>query len=80
MVIGKEKSDDFYGHPTSISGQNIIGLIAVWYIEITEDIVASVLAKITSCNKRVKYFVQLFGSGLHRFSGYQSSRNGELQK
>ena len=57
MVIGKEKFYDFYGHPTSISGHNIIGLIAVWYIDITEDIVAFVLAKITSCAKRVKYFV-----------------------
>ena len=52
MVIGKEKC--FYGHPTSISGHNIIGHIAVWYIDITEDIVAFVLAKITSCAKRVK--------------------------
>ena len=57
MVIGKEKCYDFYGHPTLISGHNIIGLIAVWYIDITEDIVAFVLAKITSCAKRVKYFV-----------------------
>ena len=53
----KEKCYDFYGHPTSISGHNINGLIAVWYIDITEDIVAFVLAKITSCAKRVKYFV-----------------------
>ena len=75
MVIGKEKCYDFYGHPTSISGQNIIGLIAVWYIDITEGIVAFVLAKKTSCGKRVKYFVKLFGSGLDRFSGYQCSRN-----
>ena len=80
MVIGKEKCYDFYGHPTSISGHNIIWLIAVWYIDITEDIVAFVLAKITCCAKRVKYFVQLFGSGLDRFSGYQSGRNGKLQK
>ena len=57
MVISKEKCYDFYGHPTSISGHNIIGFIAVWYIDITEDIVAFVLAKITSCAKRVKYFV-----------------------
>ena len=42
---------------TSISGHNIIGLIAVWYIDITEHIVAFVLAKITSCAKKVKYFV-----------------------
>ena len=69
MVISKEKCYDFYGHPTSISGHNIIGFIAVWYIDITEDIVAFVLAKITSCAKRVKYFVQLFGSGLDRFNG-----------
>ena len=41
---------------------------------------AFVLAKITSCAKRVKKFVYLFGSGLDRFSGYQSSGNGELQK
>ena len=80
MVIGKEKCYDFHGHPTSISGHNIIWLIAVWYIDITEDIVAFVLAKMTSCVKRVKYFVQLFRSGLDRFSGYQISRNGELQK
>ena len=53
MNIGKEKCYDFYGHPTSISGHNIIGLIAVWYIDITEDIVAFVLAKITFW---VKYF------------------------
>ena len=57
MVIGKEKCYDFYGRPTSISGHNIIGLIAVWYIDITEDIVAFVLAKITSCAKRVQCFV-----------------------
>ena len=57
MVISKEKCYDFYGHPTPISGHNIIGFIAVWYIDITEDIVAFVLAKITSCAKRVKYFV-----------------------
>ena len=57
MVIGKEMCYDFYGHHTSISGHNIIGLIAVWYIDITEDIVAFVLAKITSCVKRVKYFI-----------------------
>ena len=57
MVIGKEKCYDLYGHPTSISGHNIIGFIAVWYIDITEDIVAFVLAKITSCAKRGKYFV-----------------------
>ena len=57
MVIGEEKCYDFYGHPTSISGHNIIGLIAVWYIDITENIVAFVLAKITSCARRVKYFV-----------------------
>ena len=57
MVIGKEKCYDYYGHLTSIFGHNIIGLIAVWYIDITEDIVAFVLAKITSCAKRVKYFV-----------------------
>ena len=57
MVIGKEKCYDFYGHPTSISGHNIIALIAVWYIDITENIVAFVLAKITSCAKRVEYFV-----------------------
>ena len=57
MVIGKEKCYDFYGHPNSISSNNIIGLIAVWYIDITEDIVAFVLAKITSCAKRGKYFV-----------------------
>ena len=57
MVIGKEKCYDFYGHPTSLSGHNIIGLIAVWYIDITEGIVAFVLAKITSCVKKVKYFV-----------------------
>ena len=57
MVISKEKCYDFYGHPTLISGHNIIGFIAVWYIDITEDIVAFVLAKITSCAKRVKYFV-----------------------
>ena len=57
MVISKEKCYDFYGHPTSISSHNIIGFIAVWYIDITEDIVAFVLAKITSCAKRVKYFV-----------------------
>ena len=31
MVISKEKCYDFYGHPTSISGHNIIGFIAVWY-------------------------------------------------
>ena len=68
------------GHPTSISGHNIIGLIAVWHSDITEYIVAFVLAKITSCAKRVKYFVKLFGSGLDRFSGYQSSRNGESRK
>ena len=80
MVIGKEKCYDFYGHPTSISGHNIIGLIAVWYIDFTEDILAFVLAKIFSCAKKVKYFVSLFGRGLGRFSGYQSSRNGELQK
>ena len=80
MIIGKEECYDFYGHPTSISGHNIIGLIVVWYIDITEDIVAFVLAKITSCAKRDIYFVKLFGSGLDRFSGYQSSRNGELQK
>ena len=54
MVIGKEKCYDFYGHPTSISGHNIIGIIAVWYIDITEDIVAFVLAKITCCVKRVR--------------------------
>ena len=42
---------------TPLSGHNIIGLIAVWYIEITEDIVACVLAKKTSWAKRVKYFV-----------------------
>ena len=75
MVIGKEKCFDSHGHPTSISGHNIIGLIAVCYIDITEDIVAFVLAKITYCAKRVKYFVWLFGRGLDRFSGYQSSRN-----
>ena len=57
MVIGKEKFYDFHGHPISISGHNIIGLIAVWYIDITEDIVTFVLAKITSCDKRVKYYV-----------------------
>ena len=57
MVIGKEKCYDFYDHPTSISGHNIIGFIAVWYIDITEDIVALVLAKMTSFAKRVKYFV-----------------------
>ena len=57
MNIGKEKYYDFYGHPTSISGHNIIGLIAVRYIDITEDIVAFVLAKIPSCVERVKYFV-----------------------
>ena len=57
MVIGKEKCYDFYGYPTSISGHNIIGFIAVWYIDIRGDIVAFVLAKITSCAKRVKYFV-----------------------
>ena len=57
MVIGKEKCYDFYGHPTSISGHNIIGFIAVLYIDITEDTVAFVLAKITSCAERVKYFV-----------------------
>ena len=55
MVIGKEKC--LYGHPTSFSGHNIIGLITVCYIDITEDIVAYVLAKIPSCAKRVKYFV-----------------------
>ena len=76
MVIGKEKCYDF--HPTSISGHNIIRFIAVWYI--TEDIVAFVLAKITSCTQRVKYFLQLFESGLDRFSGYQSRTNRELQK
>ena len=54
VVIGKEKCYDFYGHPTSISGHYIIGLIAVWYIDITKDIVAFVLAKITSCAKRIK--------------------------
>ena len=43
--------------PTSISGHNIIEFIAVWYIDITEDIVALVLAKITSFAKRVNYFV-----------------------
>ena len=80
MVIGKEKCYDLYGHPTSISGHNIIGLITAWTIDITEDIVAFVLAKITSCAKRVEYFVSLFGTGLDRFSGYQSSRNGKLQK
>ena len=47
MGIGKEKCYDFYGH-------NIIGFIAVCYIDITEDIVAFVLAKKTSCAKRVK--------------------------
>ena len=57
MVIGKEKCFDFHGHPTSISGHNIIEFIAVWYIDITEYIVAFVLAKMTSCVKRVKYFV-----------------------
>ena len=70
-------------HPTPISGHNIIGFFAVqavWYIDITEDIVAFVLAEITSCAQGVKYFVKLFGSSLDRFSGYQSSRNGELQK
>ena len=36
IVIGKEKCYDFYGHPTLISGYNIIGLIAVWYIDITD--------------------------------------------
>ena len=40
MVIGKGKCYDFYGHPTSISDHKIIGLIEVWYIDITEDIVA----------------------------------------
>ena len=40
MVIGKEKCYDFYGHPTSISGHNIIWFIAVWYIDITVDSVA----------------------------------------
>ena len=39
------------------SGHNIFGLIAVWYIDNTEDIVDFVLAKIPSCAKRVKYFV-----------------------
>ena len=53
MVIGKEKCYDSYGHPTSISGHNIIWFIAVCYIDITEDIVAFVLAKITSCAIRV---------------------------
>ena len=53
MVIDKEKCYDFYDYPTSISGHNIIGFIAVWYIDITENIVAFVLAKITSCAKRV---------------------------
>ena len=58
MVIGKEKCYDFYGYPTSISGHNIIGFIAVWYIDILRIfIVAFVLAKITSCAKRVEYFV-----------------------
>ena len=76
----KEKCYDFYGHPTTISGHSIIGFIVVWYIDIIEYIVAFVLAKITSCAKRVKYFAYLFGSGLDRFSGYQRSRNGELQK
>ena len=57
MVIGKEKCYYFYGHPTSICGHNIIGFIAVWYNDFTEDIVAFVLAKITSCAKRVKYCV-----------------------
>ena len=56
-ILGIIPCYDFYGHPTSISGHNIIGLIAVWYIDITEDIVAFVLAKITSFAKRVKYFV-----------------------
>ena len=40
-----------------VTGHNIIGLIAVCYIDITQDIVAFVLAKITYCAKRVKYFV-----------------------
>ena len=42
-------------------------------------LLACVLAKIISWAKRVKYFVQLSGSGLGRFSEHQSSRNGELQ-
>ena len=50
----KEKCYDFYGHPTSIFGHNIIGLIAVGYVE---DIVAFVFAKISSWAKMVKYFV-----------------------
>ena len=54
MVIDKEKCYDLYGHPTSISGHNMIGFIAVCYIDITEDIVAFGLAKITFCAKRVK--------------------------
>ena len=57
MVIVKEKCYDFYGHPTSISAHNITGLIAVWYIDNTEDIGAFVLAKKTSGAKKVKYFV-----------------------
>ena len=52
-----KKSVMIYMVPTSISGHNIIGLIAVWYIDITEDIVAFVLVKITSSAKRVKYYV-----------------------
>ena len=58
MIIGnKEKCYDLFCHPTSISGHNIIGLIAVWHIDIKEDIVAFMLAKITSWVKSVKYFV-----------------------
>ena len=52
---------DFYGHPTSISGHNIIGFIAVWYIDITEDIAAFVLDKITSCAKRVNILFNYLG-------------------
>ena len=35
----QKKCYDSHGHPTSISDHDIIGFIAVWYIDITQDIV-----------------------------------------
>ena len=57
MVISKEKCFLWSPHFNLWSYHNWAHCSMIGYIDIIEDIVAFVLAKITSRAKRVKYFV-----------------------